>query len=96
MQNAKEAVVVAMIWLVAAVSPGMLADPGQRPGLVFWAALAIGWAILAYDAIGAWRNGRHTPAILRIAVPGVLLIASIVALRAGAWDGVLSQLRPGG
>ena len=95
MQNAKEAVVIALIWLVAAVSPGMLADRANRPGFVFWAALAIGWAILAYDAIGAWRAGQRAPAVLRIAIPAVLLGASIVALRAGAWDGVLSQLRPG-
>ena len=93
MQHVKEATVITMIWLVAAVSPGMLADREHRPGLVFWAALAIGWAILAYDAIGAWQAGRRTPAVLRIVIPGGLLLASVVALRAGAWDGVLSQLR---
>ena len=96
MQTAKEAVVIVLMWMVAAVSPGMLADRDHRPGIVFWAALAIGWAILAYDAVGAWRAGRRTPAILRIVVPGVLLAASTLALRAGAWDGVLSQLRSGG
>jgi CHASE2 domain-containing sensor protein len=96
MQHVKEAVVITMIWVVAAVSPGMLADREHRPGLVFWAALAIGWGVLAYDAVGAWREGRRTPALLRIVIPGGLLFASVVALRAGAWDGVLSQLRVAG
>jgi len=95
LQKVKEAIVIATIWLVAVASPAMVADQANRPGLVFWTALSIGYAILAYDAVGAWRAGNRSPVVLRMVIPAVLLAASLLMLRAGAWNGIVAQLRAG-
>jgi hypothetical protein len=81
----KELASVATIWLLAVAGPPLMAAGAARPGWLLLTALAIAYALLAYDAVNAWRRGRRLPLVLRVLVPVLLLLGSLAALHAGLW-----------
>jgi hypothetical protein len=90
----KEVASVATIWLLALFGPLVLADRSARPGWPLIVALAVAYALLAYDAISAWRRGRRLPLLLRVVAPGLLLTLSLAAVHFGLWAAILG--RPAG
>ena len=75
-------------WLISLI----VSDPVTPPVPLFWIFVGVGFTVITYGSVQAWRRGDRRPLVVRTLIPLGLLGVSLTLLWTGVWSRMLTSM----